>query len=113
MCGPGTPWSCRHRTIAARGKESNMPRYLIERDFVDRFHLVINPEEVSVAREVIARNNECDVTWVQSFVSDDKRKTYCIYDGPNPEAIRRAAKRNDLPVSKIVKVSRLDPSFYC
>jgi len=49
---------------------------------------------------------------VHSYVSEDKTKTYCIYDGPNPEAIRQAAERNGLPVDQIIKVQVLDPYFY-
>jgi Nickel responsive protein SCO4226-like len=46
-------------------------------------------------------------------VSDDHRKTFCIYDGPDPEAIRKAAERNGLPIDCITRVSVLDPYFYC
>jgi hypothetical protein len=101
----------RHLSMTRARKESNMPRYLVERDFADGVHLLIAPEGAAV-REIIARNSDCDVTWVHTFVSDDKRKTYCIYDSPNPEAIRRAAKSNDLPIGKITNVSALDPYFY-
>lgn len=52
------------------------------------------------------------MTWVHSYVSEDKQKTFCIYDGPNPEAVRRAADRSDLPIDRITKVSVLDPYFY-
>ena len=45
-------------------------------------------------------------------MSADKRKTFCIYDGPSPEAIRRTATRNKLPVGQITEVSVLDPYFY-
>jgi hypothetical protein len=45
-------------------------------------------------------------------VSDDRRKTFCVYDGPSPEAIRKTALRNDLPVDRITQVSVLDPYFY-
>jgi hypothetical protein len=38
--------------------------------------------------------------------------TFCIYDAPNPEAIRRTAEKNKLPVDSITKVSVLDPYFY-
>jgi hypothetical protein len=61
---------------------------------------------------VVERNGEHGVTWVQSYVSDDKTVTFCVYDGPDPEAIRRAAECNSLPVDKITKVSVLDPYFY-
>jgi hypothetical protein len=52
------------------------------------------------------------VTWVHSYVSDDKSKTYCVYDAPNPEAIRKTAGKNSLPVDKITQVTVLDPYFY-
>jgi hypothetical protein len=58
------------------------------------------------------RNSDLGVTWVHSYVSEDKTKTYCVYDGPNPEAIRKAAERNSLPVDRITKISVLDPFFY-
>jgi hypothetical protein len=45
-------------------------------------------------------------------IISDKTKTFCIYDGPSPEAIRRAARRNSLPVDRITEVSVLDPYFY-
>jgi hypothetical protein len=45
-------------------------------------------------------------------VSKDHRKSFCIYDGPNPEAIREVAGDNSLPVESITEVSVLDPYFY-
>ena len=54
-------------------------------------------------------NGDNGVTWVHSYVSENKMKTYCVYDGPSPEAIRKAAEQNSLPVDKITKVSVLDP----
>lgn len=61
---------------------------------------------------VVARNAEGGVTWVQSFVSTDKRQTFCIYDGPSPEAVRQVAQKNALPVDTITEVRVLDPYFY-
>ena len=46
-----------------------------------------------------------------SFVSDDKR-SFCVYDAPTPEAIRKTASLNDLPVDQITQVRVLDPYFY-
>jgi Protein of unknown function (DUF4242) len=61
---------------------------------------------------VVTTNSDDLVTWVHSYVAEDKGKTYCVYDAPSPEAIRHAARRNNLPVDKIVQVSVLDPYFY-
>jgi hypothetical protein len=45
-------------------------------------------------------------------VTTDKRTTFCVYDGPGPEAIRRAAETNQLPVDRITEVRVLDPYFF-
>lgn len=52
------------------------------------------------------------MTWVHSYVNPARTATYCIYDGPSPEAIRMAAQTNGLPVDRITEVSVLDPYFY-
>ena len=80
-----------------------MPRYMVERTFPDGLRIPMTGEGAVACRGVVGRN---------SYVSDDKKKTYCVYDGPDPEALRRAAQRNGLPVDSINKVSVLDPYFY-
>ena len=49
---------------------------------------------------------------MHSYVTPDNKKTFCIYDGPSEDAIRKAAERNGLPVDTITPVSVLDPYFY-
>lgn len=86
-----------------------MPRYLVERSFPDRFNLP-DPTQDSLERHTFVANNTHDgVTWVRSYVSSDCRKSFCIYDAPSPEALRRAAERNNLPIDRISEVSVLDP----
>jgi hypothetical protein len=89
-----------------------MPRYLVERTFVDGLHIPINDAGMKAVASVVAANAEQSVTWVHSYVSDDHAKTFCVYDGPSPEAIRLAAERNGLPVDAITEVRVLDPYFY-
>ena len=89
-----------------------MPRYMIQRTFPDGFNLPINGEGESSSERTVANNMEERVTWVQSFVSDDKHSTFCVYEGPTPEAVRRAAQRNGLPVDRVTEVRVLDPYFY-
>ena len=60
---------------------------------------------------MVERNADEGVTWVHSYVSDDRTKTFCVYDAPTPEAIRKAAARNRLPVERITQVRVLDPDF--
>jgi hypothetical protein len=88
-----------------------MPRYMVERTFDDGLALPPNAQGASACLNVIGNNTEDDVTWVHSYVTLDKRKTFCIYDAPTPEAIRRAAGRNQLPVDAITEVRVLDPYF--
>ena len=89
-----------------------MPRYLVERTFPDGLQIPQNKEGAQICLTVVTNNTDDLVTWVHSYVTDDKSKTYCIYDAPSPEAIRRAARRNNLPVDKITEVRVLDPYFY-
>ena len=89
-----------------------MPRYLVERSFQEGLGIPVNGEAAELCRTVVLNNSEDDVTWIHSYVGDDRKKTYCICDAPSPEAIRRAAARNKLPVDRITKVRVLDPYFY-
>jgi len=89
-----------------------MPRYLVERTFPDGLQIPQNEAGAQICHTVITTNTDDLVTWVHSYVTEDKRKTYCIYDAPSPEAIRHAARHNNLPVDKITEVSVLDPYFY-
>jgi hypothetical protein len=89
-----------------------MARYLIERTFPTGLHIPVNDEGATTCLNVVTTNGDLGVTWVHSYVSDDKSRTFCVYDGPSPEAIRQAAERNGLPVDRITKVSVLDPYFY-
>jgi predicted amidohydrolase YtcJ len=89
-----------------------MPRYLVERTFPEGLTLP-GPEQDAQVRQAFIENNALDgVTWVHSYVAPDKRKSFCIYDAPTPEAVRRAAQRNSLPVDRITEVRVLDPYFH-
>lgn len=89
-----------------------MPRYMVERTFPEGLNIPVDAEGVSACGGVISRNAESRVTWVQSFVSADKRQTFCVYDAPSPEAIRQAAQKSALPVDRITEIRVLDPYFY-
>jgi hypothetical protein len=88
-----------------------MPRFLVQRTFPDRLEIPTNAEGAAGLGAVINNNAEEAVTWVTSHVSGDRTKTFCVYDGPDREAIVRAAVSNGLPVDAIVEVRVLDP-FY-
>jgi hypothetical protein len=89
-----------------------MPRYLVERTFPDGLSIPQTEAGARVVGSVVEANAREGVTWVHSYVSPDHRKTFCIYDGPTPEAIRTVAHRNQLPVDRITQVTTLDPYAY-
>lgn len=89
-----------------------MPRYLVQRTFPDGLAIPANDDGATTCRTVVQGNLGHDVTWVHSYVSTDKTTTFCIYDGPSPEAIRAAATTNGLPVDRISEVTVLDPYFF-
>lgn len=89
-----------------------MPRYIVERTFADGLAIPVNEDGARACLAVVDNNAYEGVTWLHSYVTEDKRKTFCIYDGPTPEAIRRTAARNGLPVDTVTPVRVLDPYFY-
>lgn len=88
-----------------------MPRYLVERSFPDGLRLSSDDEGAEICGRIVVTNAEDDVTWIHSYVSSDRQRSFCLYDAPSPEAIRRAAKRSNLPVDRITKVNVLNPYF--
>ena len=81
-----------------------MPLFLIERNFAER--LEIPQEFVSYAMPVEA---EVGITWLFSFLSADKKKTYCVYEAANPELLREAARRLNEPTDAIIEVGEVLP----
>ena len=84
-----------------------MPLFLIERNFVEK----LQADSDSIGRTLDV-NKEVGVHWLFSFLSADKRKTYCLYEAPSKEAIREAARRLDMPADAIIEVSELNPAAY-
>ena len=89
-----------------------MPRYVVERIFPEGLSLPMDETGAEICRSVVSTNAQDQVTWIHSYVSEDKQKTFCIYDSPSPEAIWQAARRSQLPVDRITEVYVLDPYFY-
>jgi hypothetical protein len=89
-----------------------MPRYMVQRTFPERLEIPVANGGADICRAVVERNAEEGVTWLHSYVSADKRTSFCVYDAPTPEAVRKTAARNELPVDQITEVRVLDPYFY-
>ena len=88
-----------------------MPRYVVEREFAEGLQIPVDESGARACLAVVESNLAEQVTWVHSYVSADTRKTFCVYEAPSPEAIRRTASRNKLPVERITEVRVLDPYF--
>jgi hypothetical protein len=89
-----------------------MPRYMVERTFPDGLHIPSDSGGAEALKGVVERNAGEGVTWVHSYVTPDKTRTFCVYDAPSPEAIRKTAELNGVPVDAIHEVQVLDPYFY-
>ncbi|WP_244817521.1 DUF4242 domain-containing protein [Caballeronia sp. Lep1P3] len=83
-----------------------MTLFLIERNFAEQLEFTVEG-----AAEVTEINNEVGVKWLVSFLTADKRKTYCLYEANNMEAIREAAKRADIPADEIIEVTEHRPEW--
>lgn len=89
-------------------EDNAVPQFLIERNFA---------EELELTKEAVFQveriNDEEGVKWIYSFLSADKKKTYCLYEAPNAEAIRAAARRADIPADTIIEVGgQLSPTMF-
>jgi hypothetical protein len=84
-----------------------MPMFLIERNFAEEVRL-----DEAGAAQIRQINDEVGIQWLYSFLSADKRKTYCLYEAPSAEAIRLAAGRLGIPADVIVPVSELRPNQF-
>ena len=83
-----------------------MPVFMIERRFADTLELTAE------GADGVNRINEDEgVRWLYSFLSADKRKTYCLHGAPFADAIRRAAARAGLPADAVIELGdRLLPN---
>jgi hypothetical protein len=84
-----------------------MPLFLIERNFAEQ--LEVKRDDVVQVTQV---NTDVGIQWLFSFLSADKKKTYCLYEAPSAEAIREAARRLNVPADVIVEVGELRPEMF-
>ncbi|MGI8727805.1 MAG: DUF4242 domain-containing protein [Solirubrobacterales bacterium] len=83
-----------------------MPLYMIERTFAEQLELT--SEDVTLIDDI---NTDEGVNWLFSFLSADRRRTYCLYEAASPEAIGAAARRADIPVDSVVEVGPASPEL--
>jgi hypothetical protein len=78
--------------------------FVIERNFAEQLDAA-NLDHAGIK----AVNDDVSIRWLHSFLSADKKKTYCLYEAPNAEAIREAAHRLGIPADVIVQVDQIGP----
>jgi Protein of unknown function (DUF4242) len=83
-----------------------MPLYIIERQFAEQLDLTGDD-----VREIDEVNADEGVRWLFSFLTADKRRSYCLYEAPSPDAIMAAARRLDIPADAIVEVDQFQPDL--
>jgi hypothetical protein len=76
-----------------------VPLYIIERTFAEQLQLT--DEDVKLIEDV---NADEGVRWLFSFLSADRRRTYCLYEAPNSDAIITSAARANIPADAVVEV---------
>jgi hypothetical protein len=84
-----------------------MPLFLIEREFAETVQL-----DASGVAAIQAVNEDAGVNWLFSFLSADRKKTYCLYEAPSADAIRQAARLNALPADVVIEVSQISPAQF-
>jgi len=84
-----------------------VPLFVIERNYAEQLELTKD-----AAIELKATNDEVGVAWLFSFLSGDKKKTYCLYEAPSAEAILEAARLAGIPADVVTQVSELRPEQF-
>lgn len=84
-----------------------MPRFIIERNYAEKLELTKSDVD-----QVNRINDETGVKWIISFLSADKKKTYCLYEAPSAEKIREAARRAGVPADVITIVDEIGPRMF-
>jgi hypothetical protein len=89
-----------------------MPKYIVERTFPGEAKASAGASGAAASMADLERNCDLGVTWVQSFISEDRARSFCVFEAPTPEALRKALTRTALMIEAITQVRVLDPWFY-
>ena len=83
-----------------------MPYYMIERSFAEQLEL--SGDDIALIDDI---NADEGVRWLFSFLSADRRRSYCLYEAPSSEEIMAAARRANVPADEVIEVDRLQPEL--
>lgn len=103
----GMPFAATAAVSTDDGHAAGMHRYLVERTFPAG---ALDGLDAAAKSNIIANNQKARVHWLKSYVNADRNRTFCIYEGPDEAAIRKAAELNGLPVDSITEIpATLEP----
>jgi hypothetical protein len=85
----------------ASAAKSSVHRFIVERTFPPG---ALKGLDAATKKKVNANNASVGVRWLQSYANAEETKTFCVYEGPNEAAIRKAAELNRLPVDTVTEV---------
>jgi Protein of unknown function (DUF4242) len=85
--------------LSRSARRDAMPLFIVERNFAEQVEL-----NRDIVTESIRVNTDVDIKWLSSFLSVDKKKSYCLYEAPDAEAIREAARRLNMPADTIIEI---------
>lgn len=84
-----------------------MPLFVIEREFAEQLNL----DEQGV-EAIEAYNKDANLRWLFSFLSADKKKTYCLYEASDTDALYKQARDLGIPADAVVEVTELNPAMF-
>ena len=84
-----------------------MPMYLIERRFAEQLDM-----DAGDVRLIEEANADVGVKWLFSFLSADRRRSYCLYEAPNSDAIVTAARRAGMPADVVTEVEQVSAETF-
>jgi len=79
-----------------------MPVFLVERSFAEKLQL--SGEEVRALEDAA---DDAGLRWLESFLSADRLRSYCLYEAPSAEALRVASERVGMPIDTIIEVTEM------
>jgi hypothetical protein len=79
-----------------------MALFVIERNFAEQ----LDPEALDRAG-IRSVNDKANVRWLYSFLSADRKKTYCVYEADNADDLRAAAAALGIPADVITVVEQV------
>ena len=84
-----------------------MALFVIEREFAEQLEL--SPDLVQAVEDF---NGDAGLRWLFSFLSADRKKTYCLYEAPDADSLRRQADELGIPADVVVEVSEINPTLF-